>query len=87
MEMVDGQGKTIMTFHKKKMIDVSVREAFGGASFFIITGDGELEAARFSLPYIEPFRQAVPAIRDWLAEGDETGGHTLPVLDESTENV
>lgn len=77
--------KTIMTFHKNNMIDVSVREAFGGASFFIITGDGEIEAARFSLPYIEPFRQAIPAIRNWLAEGDETGGLTLPALEESTE--
>ncbi|WP_238404199.1 ABC transporter ATP-binding protein [Paenibacillus paridis] len=86
MEMVDGHGKTIMTFHKKKIIDVSVREAFGGASFFIITGEGEIEAARFSLPYIESFRQAVPTIRDWLAERDEAGGHTFQAIEESTES-
>ncbi|WP_246096121.1 ABC transporter ATP-binding protein [Paenibacillus sinopodophylli] len=86
MEMVDRQGKTIMTFHKNNMIDVSVREAFGGASFFIITGDGEIEAARFSFPYIEPYRQAVPTIRNWLAEKEETGVLALPVLEESSEN-
>ena len=85
MEVVDEQGKTIMTFPKKKMIDVSVREALGGASFFIITGDGEIEAARFSLPYIEPFRQAVPAIKNWLAEGDDTGDLTIQALEERTE--
>lgn len=85
MEVVDGQGKTIMTFLKKKMIDVSVREALGGASFFIITSDGEWEAARFSLPYIESFRQAVPAIKSWLAEGDEAEYLTFSAQEESTE--
>jgi ATP-binding cassette subfamily B protein len=85
MEVVDEQGLTIMTFLKKKMIDVSVREALGGASFFIITGDGEIEAARFSLPYIEPFRQALPAIKNWLSEEDSAGKHTNQVLEESTE--
>ncbi|MGO4546092.1 ABC transporter ATP-binding protein [Paenibacillus sp. 2TAB23] len=85
MEMVDEHGETIMTFHKNNLIDVSVREALGGASFFIITGDGEIEAARFSIPYIESFRLAVPAIRSWLAEGYETGGLTLPALAEGME--
>ncbi|WP_419874688.1 ABC transporter ATP-binding protein [Candidatus Pristimantibacillus sp. PTI5] len=85
MEVVDGQGKTIMTFLKKNMIDVSVREALGGASFFIITGDGEIEAARFTLPHIEPFRQAIPAIKNWLAAEDEAGDQTLPALEASME--
>lgn len=85
MEVVDEQGKTIKTFLKKKMIDVSVREVLGGASFFIITGDGEIEAARFSLPYIESFRQALPAIKNWLAEGDGAGSLTDIALEESNE--
>jgi len=85
MEVVDEQGKTIMTFLKKKMIDVSVREVLGGASFFIITGDGEIEAARFSLPYIEPFRQALPAIKNWLAEEEVAGGAADHSAEKNTD--
>lgn len=85
MEVVDEQGKTIMTLLKKKMIDVSVREALGGASFFIITIDGKIEAARFSLPLIESFRQAVPAIRNWLAEVDDAEELSIHALEETTE--
>ncbi|MWC30414.1 ABC transporter ATP-binding protein [Paenibacillus sp. MMS18-CY102] len=64
---VIGQQRTLYHMIAKPTIrGVGIREAVGGAALVFQTQEGEREAARFTLPYIEAFRQAMPAIQAWI---------------------
>ncbi|SFI88874.1 ATP-binding cassette, subfamily B [Paenibacillus sp. UNC496MF] len=66
-QVSDASGRIAMTVPKASILSFEVREAVGGGALLLATAGGTVEAGRFTLPYLEACRHALPALTAWLA--------------------
>ncbi|OXM13727.1 ABC transporter ATP-binding protein [Paenibacillus herberti] len=68
MAVLDGQGRLQRRYSKGMIDEIELREGIAGGSLNLLTRDGMREAARFTLPHMEAYREAMPRITAWLDE-------------------
>lgn len=62
----DAQGNEINRYDKENIRTLTLREFIGGGCLCATTGSGNIEIARFSTPYLEAYRNALPKLERWL---------------------
>ncbi|MCM3749138.1 ABC transporter ATP-binding protein/permease [Paenibacillus pasadenensis] len=66
--VVDETGRLQRRFPKGTIEQIELREGVAGGALMLLTRDGFREGARFTLPYMEAYREAMPRIAAWLDE-------------------
>ncbi len=68
LQVLDREGRELLEIPKRKMMNIDLVEVIGGGCLVAGTADGPVEILRFTEPYLESCRKALPQVEQWITD-------------------